>query len=102
METVDGAAGAVESLRRELERLSGRVAALEAALGARPQVSASATAPAGAGLSEDLIVVISAAVAAFLGKKPHIRQIRLIGADTWAQQGRVTIQASHASPKQRR
>ena len=47
------------------------------------------------GLSEELILVISSAVAAFLGKKPHIRQIRLQGSATWAQQGRVTIQASH-------
>jgi methylmalonyl-CoA carboxyltransferase large subunit len=52
------------------------------------------TAPAG--LDEELIVTISAAIAAFLGKKPHIRQIRLIGSAAWAQQGRVTIQASHA------
>jgi methylmalonyl-CoA carboxyltransferase large subunit len=42
------------------------------------------------------LLVISAAVAAYLGKKPHIRQIRLVGTTAWAQQGRVTIQASHA------
>jgi len=42
------------------------------------------------------VLVISAAVAAFLGKKPHIRQIRLLGSVAWAQQGRTTIQASHA------
>jgi methylmalonyl-CoA carboxyltransferase large subunit len=53
------------------------------------------TAPEAEDLSEELIVVISAAIAAFLGKKPHIRQIRLLGAAAWAQQGRVTIQASH-------
>ncbi len=41
-------------------------------------------------------MVISAAVAAFLGKRPHIRQIRLLGAAAWAHQGRLTIQASHA------
>ena len=40
--------------------------------------------------------MISAAIAAFVGKKAHIRQIRLIGSAAWAQQGRVTIQASHA------
>ena len=48
------------------------------------------------GLSEELVLVISAAIAAFLGKKAHIRQIRLIGSAAWAQQGRVIIQASHA------
>jgi methylmalonyl-CoA carboxyltransferase large subunit len=41
-------------------------------------------------------VVISAAVAAFLGKKPHLRQVRLVGTSSWSQQGRATIQASHA------
>jgi methylmalonyl-CoA carboxyltransferase 12S subunit len=47
-------------------------------------------------LSEELVSVIAAAIAAFLGKKPHIRQIRLLESVDWAQQGRVTIQASHA------
>jgi methylmalonyl-CoA carboxyltransferase large subunit len=42
-----------------------------------------------------LVLVICAAFAAFLGKKPRIRQIRLLGSAAWAQQGRVTIQASH-------
>jgi methylmalonyl-CoA carboxyltransferase large subunit len=53
-------------------------------------------APEAEGLSEELVLVISAAVAAFLGKKAHIRQIRLLGSAAWAQQGRATIQASHA------
>jgi methylmalonyl-CoA carboxyltransferase large subunit len=48
------------------------------------------------GLSEELVLVISAAIAAFLGKKPHIRQIRLLSSHAWAEHGRVTIQASHA------
>ena len=38
---------------------------------------------------------LAEAIAAFLGKKAHIRQIRLIGSTTWSQQGRVNIQASH-------
>jgi methylmalonyl-CoA carboxyltransferase large subunit len=48
------------------------------------------------GISEEILLVISAAIAAFLGKKPTIRQIRLVGTAAWAQEGRVTIQASHA------
>jgi methylmalonyl-CoA carboxyltransferase large subunit len=44
------------------------------------------------------VLVISAAIAAFLGKKPHVRQIRLLGSAAWAQQGRATIQASHSLP----
>jgi methylmalonyl-CoA carboxyltransferase large subunit len=97
-------AGALEELRQELLRLGERVAALEAGggkperPGAQPPSSAPRTEQAAvpAGLDEELIVIISSAIAAFLGKKPHIRQIRLIGSTAWAQQGRVTIQASHA------
>jgi len=45
-----------------------------------------------------LVPVIGAAIAAYLGKRPHIRQIRLLRSDAWAQEGRTTIQASHALP----
>ena len=45
--------------------------------------------------SEELLLVLSAAVAAYLGKRPHIRAIRLLGSSAWAQQGRVFVQASH-------
>jgi methylmalonyl-CoA carboxyltransferase large subunit len=94
-ETVDLArlADSLEALRLEVARLNERVAALEAAGGAHV-----APAPVVEGISEELILVISAAIAAFLGKKPHIRQIRLLGSAAWAQQGRVTIQASHSLP----
>src|SRR5262249_3436362 len=98
-ESADGArvADALEALRRELARLGERVAALEAAAGVRPAAVAPPAPPAAAeGLSEELVGVISAAVAAFLGKRPHIRQIRLLGSAAWAQQGRITVQASHA------
>jgi methylmalonyl-CoA carboxyltransferase large subunit len=91
---------ALGAIRRELAQLGERVAALEAAAGARP-AAATPAAPLPAepeGLSEELVLVLSAAIAAFLGKKPHIRQIRLLGTAAWAQQGRATIQASHALP----
>lgn len=105
---------ALEGLSRELSRLGQRVAALEAAAASPVPTAATvkkevetkaprfAPSPPPAqpavadGLNEELILVISAAIAAFLGKKPHIRQIHLIGSAAWAQQGRVTIQASHA------
>ncbi|RUL87299.1 hypothetical protein [Tautonia sociabilis] len=78
-------AEAVEALRREVARLSDRVAAIESASsGASPDP-----------VSQELVYVISAAVAAFLGKRAHVRQIRLLGSAAWAQQGRVTVQASH-------
>jgi methylmalonyl-CoA carboxyltransferase large subunit len=97
-ETLDGAevVEALRALRQELARLGERVAALEAAAGVKPQAAA---AP---GVSEEILLVISAAVAAFLGKRPHIRQIRLVDSAAWAQQGRVTIQASHALSGQHR
>ncbi len=86
----DNIAQALESLRQEVARLGERVAALEAR----------ATTPAQSipteELSEELLLVLSAAIAAYLGKKAPIRQIRLLRSDAWAQQGRATIQASHA------
>ena len=87
---------ALRALRQEVARLGERVAALEAAAGVRPAAAPPAAPAKAEGLSEELVVVISAAIAAFLGKKPHIRQIRLLSAAAWAQQGRVSIQASHA------
>jgi methylmalonyl-CoA carboxyltransferase large subunit len=93
----------LEALRRELAELGERVAVLERRAGAggagdTAQAPAPPAAPAAAaeGLSEETVLVIAAAVAAFLGKKAPIRQIRLLGSAAWAQQGRVTIQASHA------
>jgi methylmalonyl-CoA carboxyltransferase large subunit len=107
----DRLAEAVEALRQEVARLGQRVAALEAAT-ARSQESGIRSQGTGPetpdkardeGVSEEILLVISAAVAAFLGKKPPIRQIRLLGTTAWAQQGRVTIQASHAlSPRHTR
>jgi methylmalonyl-CoA carboxyltransferase large subunit len=47
------------------------------------------------GITEEEVLAISAAVAAFLGVRAHIRQIRLVSTNAWAQQGRVYIQASH-------
>jgi methylmalonyl-CoA carboxyltransferase large subunit len=86
-------ADALDALRREVTQLRERVATLEGAR-ATPTPPAS-TAPVADGLSEELVLVISAAIAAYLGKRPHIRQIRLLRSDAWAQQGRATIQASH-------
>jgi methylmalonyl-CoA carboxyltransferase large subunit len=91
----DRLAEALEALRSEVAALSRRVLDLEAASGkAPPAPVVSAPAPELAG--EALALVIGAAVAAFLGKRAHVRQIRLVGSAAWAQQGRVTIQASHA------
>jgi len=62
---------------------------------------AAAPAPAPAPAEEvapEIILVISAAVAAFLGKRARVRGARLVRtapSNAWAQQGRVFVQASH-------
>lgn len=105
-------ASVAETLRavsEQLAALTERVAALEAGLGgavAAQPAAAAAGAAAGAAtsvkaakpkpLDEATLVAISAAIAAYLGKRPTIRQIRLIRSSTWAQQGRVGVHTSHA------
>jgi methylmalonyl-CoA carboxyltransferase large subunit len=97
-------AEALEALRKEVARLGERVAALEAGRAAPvppasgPQAAGTAAPLQAEGISEEILLVISAAIAAFLGKKAPIRQIRLLRSDAWAQQGRTTIQASHTLP----
>lgn len=71
----------------ELARMNERIAAVEAAHDAEL---------AQRKVSDEVIFVISAAIAAYLGKKAHIRHVHLLGSASWSQQGRVTIQASHA------
>jgi methylmalonyl-CoA carboxyltransferase large subunit len=97
----------LEEIRSQLTSLSERVALLEgastnkangvaAAVAAVPQAPAAVQPEAPpAGISEEEILAISAALAACLGVRIHIRQIRLIGSGAWAQEGRVSIQASH-------
>jgi methylmalonyl-CoA carboxyltransferase large subunit len=98
--TLARVAEALEGLRQELTHLSDRVAALEklAQFAARPVSTPSADRATTAAdeLSDELVMVIGAAVAAFLGKRAHVRQIRLLGSAAWLHQGRVTVQASHA------
>jgi methylmalonyl-CoA carboxyltransferase large subunit len=49
-------------------------------------------------VAPETIMILTAAVAAFLGKRARIRSARLVRAapsSAWAQQGRVFVQASH-------
>jgi len=109
----------LEDLRSQLAKLSQRVAGLEqlasmsgsesvpvatagsletnapALLPAPPATAELSSLAEAAGISEEEVLAISAALAAWLGVQAHIRQIRLIRTGAWAQQGRVTIQASH-------
>jgi len=104
-------AAVLEELRAQVAALSQRLERLEAA-GApattpapAPAKAAPAPAPdakaappaaaAGPGITEEEILAVSAALAAFFGVRMRIRSIRLMGSPVWAQQGRVSIQASH-------
>jgi methylmalonyl-CoA carboxyltransferase 12S subunit len=93
---------ALDDIRSTLADLARRVTALEGreASGAGPRMAASTPAPAAVArpepaLTEDIVIAITAAVAAFLGERAHVRQIRLVSSSVWAQQGRVSVQASH-------
>jgi hypothetical protein len=91
----------VARLRAELSRLAERLAALEACAPATAEPApAGAPLPAPAvapeALPEETLLLLSAAIAAFLGKRPVIRQIRILGSEGWAHAGRVSIQGSHA------
>jgi methylmalonyl-CoA carboxyltransferase large subunit len=96
----------LEALAKRLEQLEARVRELEAGAGPPVSPGASALAPASATaaaaapapaeeLPEEVLTAIAAAIAAFLGVKARIRQVRLVGREGWAQQGRASIMASH-------
>jgi methylmalonyl-CoA carboxyltransferase 12S subunit len=89
----------VRSLEAKVEELEKRIAQLESMLAAAKSApSAGSRAeqpPVATGISPEIILAISTAVAAFLGKRASIRQIRLTGETPWAMQGRATVQASH-------
>ena len=98
----------LEELKSQVAALSARIEKLEGVHGpaAAPPVQAAPPAsapepartppsPAEEAIADDVLLAISAAVAAFLGVRARIRQIRLIRSPAWAQQGRVSIQASH-------
>lgn len=89
----------IKALEEELQELRQRVEKLEslltAAKAAPPISQAGPGKEVEQGFSSEIVLVISAAVAAFLGKRASIRQIRLSGESPWAMQGRATVQASH-------
>ena len=83
----------LEELRAQIAELAKRLERLEhgetVEVGEAPE-SVSAR------MTEDEMLAVSAAIAAYLGVRAHIRQIRLVSTSAWAQQGRVSIQASHS------
>ena len=80
----------IQSLEKENAGVHGAngTAAVAAHLAAAPPVLSAA-------ITEEELLAVSAAIGAYLGVRAHIRQIRLVGTSAWAQQGRVSIQASH-------
>lgn len=77
----------VAEMREEINALKLRVSALEH--------GAAKSAAALAAPSEEDMLAISAAVAAFLGVRARIRQVRLVHSSAWAQVGRMGTHASH-------
>jgi methylmalonyl-CoA carboxyltransferase large subunit len=50
---------------------------------------------------EDVVIAISAAVAAYLGKRAKVRQIHLTGDTAWAREGRAYVQSVHSASRRR-
>jgi hypothetical protein len=72
----------------------------------QPKVAASTAAPASQPaplpheeITPETVLILAAAVTAFLGKKVRIRSARMVYShesfNSWSQQGRVFVQASH-------
>ena len=85
--------GILEQIRSDLAALAARVDKLEGKAPVREVQAAQPPPPKR--VSNEILTVIAAAVAAFLGERVHIRQIRVVSSSAWAQAGRVSIQASH-------
>jgi methylmalonyl-CoA carboxyltransferase 12S subunit len=103
----------LKALTSTVKNLETRVAELSQSPAIRPEVAALAAAkaegPAPAAeerlrpeeeVTPEMLVVIAAAVTAFLGKKVRIRSAKRLQSpyeivNPWSQQGRVRVQASH-------
>jgi methylmalonyl-CoA carboxyltransferase large subunit len=89
----------LEALRAQMVALTSKMAELAAedagTQSGAPAPVAAAAEPEPEEISEEILMAISAAVAAYLGKRARIRTVRLLSSTAWAQQGRVNIQASH-------
>ena len=83
----------LDELRAQIAEMAKRLERLEH--GESVEV-AEAPESVSARMTEDEMLAVSAAIAAYLGVRAHIRQIRLVSTSAWAQQGRVSIQASHS------
>ena len=80
-----------DALKAELESLRAQLASLHASVAKTESIS------------EETLMAISAAGAAYLGKKATIKFVRLAAddPDVWRAQGRAALQASHQMPRTR-
>lgn len=78
----------IAQMREEIGALTRRVSVLEQRLGDK-LVAADDT------VSEETLLAISGAVAAFLGVQARVRNVRLVHSSAWAQVGRIGAHASH-------
>lgn len=74
-------------LLARIEELARRVEWLEATVADGPRAPTA--------VSPEVVLAISAAVAAYLGKRATVRQVHISGTTSWAQQGRAAVMASH-------
>jgi methylmalonyl-CoA carboxyltransferase large subunit len=102
--TVSELAATLEQFQAQMAEMSYRIQSLEKenagvhganGTAAVPLHPAAAPPVLSAAITEEELLAVSAAIGAYLGVRAHIRQIRLVGTSAWAQQGRVSIQASH-------
>ena len=70
--------------------------ALVAELAARVQTLEEVTAQNHPQISEEMLLAIAAACAAYLGKRATIKQVHLRRGNTWAAQARAAAHQSHA------
>lgn len=76
----------IEQLQELVTKLSSRVDELEAKMAEAH--------PAGQ-VSPDVLLAISAACAAYLGKRATVKQVHMRRASTWTSIGRTSIHRSH-------
>src|SRR5579871_1497693 len=97
--TTKDLAAALEQLQAQMAEITKRLATMAHSADSvieEPEPAPAATpSPEPAGITEEELIAISAAIGAYLGVRAHIRQVRLVSSNAWAQQGRVSIQASH-------
>jgi methylmalonyl-CoA carboxyltransferase large subunit len=80
----------VAELQRTVDELAARVEQIEARL---------ETLPAEPPIPPEILLVISAAVAAYMGTRAPVRFVAARRDTAWARQGRAAVQTSHTLPR---